>query len=109
MGMDTQTGALRELLERELAPTEVAVSEQEAAVLARYKAQYRPELLRRWRAGDVVLRANGLLGEPRPVVTPRTREQKAIAESLDRYAAKKARQHRKALAVAARRKHGRSH
>lgn len=106
--MDTQSGVLR-ALEAGQAPaeSETEVTATEARVLGRYKPAYRPELLLRWRAGVLVLGSNGLLREPfpeRPTVIARTAEQRRIAETLDTYAVKKARAHRKALTVAKRRR-----
>ena len=65
--MDTTTGVLRALQAGQAATaTELEVTAEEAAVLERYNAQYRPELLRRWRAGLFVVGENGLLREPLP-------------------------------------------
>ena len=105
--MDTQTGAIRPIAAGGTpTPTELELTAEEAEVLGRYKADYRPELLRRWRAGVLVLGSNGLLRDP--VFPPRTKEQRRIGQILDHYAERKARQHRKAVAAAARRK-GRRH
>lgn len=50
--MNTDTGLIRPLpADEPPAPREVLLSEVEAIVLERYQSAYRPELLRRWRAG----------------------------------------------------------
>ena len=104
--MDTQTGVMRPL-EAGQAPTEseTEVTAAEAKVLGRYKPAYRPELLLRWRSDALVLGSTGLLREPFvPAKPAQSAEGRAIAQKLDTYAVKKARQHRKALERAKRRR-----
>lgn len=64
-------------------------TESEAAVLAHYPPGMRRELLRRWRAKELFVRADGRLAEADPVV--RARAHQAVAAAAARDEAKKRR------------------
>lgn len=97
MGMDTTTGALRELsAELPVRPSEVEITAEEADVLDRYEPALRPQLLRQWRNGELVVDPDTQRFVPKGTTDPRVAEKvRAASDAWDRA---KARKHAKAVA-----------
>lgn len=75
----------------------------ETEVLSHYPSKYRRELLRRWRAKEIYLRADGRLAEVKPTI--RAQAHQVVAAAAARDEAKRRR--RRAAAAARSRNRGR--
>jgi len=95
--VNTDTGAIRPLPPDEVVTDrEVELLEREVRVLARYQPEYRPELLRRWRAGLLMLDHGELVDASKAA--------QRIRSAKEAYAHRKRRRHEAAESRARNRK-----
>jgi hypothetical protein len=96
--MNRDDGRIRAIPDQEQpTPREIVITEVERKVLETYKAEYRPELLTRWRDGRLQLRVTS---EGPKLVEVLTRQQRRHQQVREKFEHKKRRRHEAALSRA---------